>query len=97
MHKSKLNIINIIKRRRLAGWGLSRIFRSLRKYKEFENLGDYPLAMRIVSYLRENGFIDHPKKITDKEIYGLFDQISVYDYLQVEKRRLLKNLREVGL
>lgn len=85
-----MDIANIILRyKREENAGLGRIFRLLRRIPRLETMGDIVLYKTIINTLSLNGYL-----IEDRSITRHFKDMNTDDYLQEERRDIIKDLKE---
>lgn len=88
--EKQMDIANIILRyKREENAGLGRIFRLLRRIPRLETMGDIVLYKTIINTLSLNGYL-----IEDRSITRHFREINKDDYLQDEKREIIKDIKE---
>lgn len=78
----------IVEMRTNKNAGLGRIFRTLRRKSYLETTGDVPLYARIIQISEKEGL-----GFTDEQIVKHFKNISKEEYLESEKREILKDLK----
>ena len=77
----------IVKMKTESNAGLGRIYRTLRKMRSREPIGDYILFKRVIRILSRSGF-----EIPHTSIVRHFKNISTSEYETTEKHQLLEDL-----